>query len=227
MDNEKTTLFDGKVIVHQPKFGYRFAIDSLLLADHVLVKPKQTVMELGIGVGATSLALAYKYPDLLIHGIELQEEAFELLTKNVAENGWTDRFTLYNGNLKDRLAPGHFYDHVIMNPPFYDSKSYTESIHSHKTISHQETAARLKDWIDEAYRLLKSRGYIVIVHTAPRCNEILQELHRFGGIELFPVFTKQNEPGKRVIIRARKDVDTPFVLHYPILLNRSIRKNLI
>lgn len=227
MDNEKTTLFDGKVIVHQPKFGYRFAMDSLLLADHVLAKPKQTVMELGAGVGATSLALAHTYPDVFIHGIEIQEETFALLTKNVIENGWTDRFTLYNGNLKDRLAPGHFYDHVIMNPPFYDSKSYTQSPHSHKTISHQETVAALKDWIEEAYRLLKSRGYIVIIHTAQRCDEILHALHKFGGIELFPVYTKQNEPAKRVVIRARKDVDTPFVLHYPILLNRSIRKNLI
>jgi tRNA1(Val) A37 N6-methylase TrmN6 len=219
---ELTTLFDGKVIVYQPKEGYRFALDSLMLAAFTPAKPYQLVMELGIGVGATSLALAHQHPDIQIHGIELQQVAFEIAKKNINGNGWSDRFQLFHGNLKDRLAPGHTYDHVMMNPPYYEGDSYTDSPFDHKTISHQETDASLQDWINEGHRLLKSRGYLVMVHTSRRLAEIITILNdSFGGIEIFPLWPKEGAPSKRVLIRARKGVKSPSTLYAGLVLHNG------
>ena len=41
----------GKLLIKQPRNGYRAGIDPVLLAASVNAKAKQTVLELGCGVG--------------------------------------------------------------------------------------------------------------------------------------------------------------------------------
>lgn len=219
---EHTTLFNGKVTVYQPLQGYRFALDSLVLAAFTAAKDHQTILELGIGVGAASLALAFQHPNITIHGIEIQTNILPITQKNIDANGWTDRFKLFSGNLTHRLINGHYYDHVIMNPPFFEEHTYTDSPYEHKTLSHGESDGLLKDWIYEAHRTLKSRGYITIVHTARRLDEILSLLtEKFGGIEIFPLWPKLGTPAKRVLVRARKSVNSPMKLHAGLVLHQN------
>jgi tRNA1(Val) A37 N6-methylase TrmN6 len=219
---EHTTLFNGKVTVYQPVQGYRFALDSLVLAAFTPAKDHQTVLELGIGVGAASLALAFQHPHITIHGIDIQAGILPITQKNIDANEWTDRFKLVSGNLTQRLVEGHYYDHVIMNPPFFEEHTYTGSPHAHKTLSHGESDGLLKDWIHEAHRALTSRGYVTIVHTAHRLNEIVSLLtEKFGGIEIFPLWPKIGSPAKRVLVRARKSVNSPTKLHFGLVLHHS------
>ncbi|MDP3936348.1 MAG: methyltransferase [Alphaproteobacteria bacterium] len=223
IDNiEHTTLFNGNVTVYQPVQGYRFALDSLVLAAFTPAKDQQTVLELGIGVGAASLALAFQHPNITIHGIDIQTDILHITQQNIDANGWADRFKLFNGNLTQRLVDGHYYDHVIMNPPFFEENTYTESPYKHKTLSHGESDGLLKDWIHEAHRTLKSRGYVTIVHTARRLDEILSLLTKqFGGIEVFPLWSKLGSPAKRVLVRARKSVNSPMTLHAGLVLHQN------
>ncbi len=219
---EHTTLFNGQVTVWQPLQGYRFALDSLVLAAFTSAKDNQTVLELGIGVGAASLALAFQHPTITLHGIDIQTTVLPITQKNIDANGWTQRFQLVPGNLTEKLVPGHHYDHVIMNPPFYEDQTYTDSPHEHKTLSHGESYGVLKDWIHEAHRALKSRGYITIVHTARRLDEILSLLtNKFGGIEVFPLWPKEGVCAKRVLVRARKGVKSPMILHAGMMLHQD------
>ena len=219
---EHTTLFNGNVTVYQPVQGYRFALDSVVLAAFTPAKDHQTVLELGIGVGAASLALAFQHPNITIHGIEIQTDIIPITQKNIDANGWTNRFKLFSGNLTNRLVEGHYYDHVMMNPPFFEGHTYTDSPYAHKTLSHGESDGLLKDWIHEAHRALKSRGYITIVHTARRLDEILSLLtEKFGGIEVFPLWPKLGTPAKRVLVRARKSVNSPMKLHAGLVLHQE------
>lgn len=222
MQTEHTTLFNGKVIVHQPIEGYRFALDSLVLAAYAPTKDQELVLELGIGVGAASLALAYQHPNIMIHGIEIQSDILPITQRNIDENGWSHRFKLFSGNLTSRLVPGHHYDHVIMNPPFFEEHTYTDSPYMHKTRSHGEKEAPLHDWIAEAHRTLKPRGYITIVHTARRLDEILSLLReKFGGIEIYPLWPKTGQAAKRILVRARKGVKSPTRLHAGLVLHQN------
>jgi tRNA1(Val) A37 N6-methylase TrmN6 len=210
------------VIVWQPIQGYRFALDSLVLAAFTPAQDNQTVLELGIGTGAASLALAFQHSTITIHGIELQEDILPITQKNINANGWNHRFQLFSGNLVNRLVQGHFYDHVIMNPPFFENHTYTHSPYIHKTLSHGESQGTLKDWVLEAHRTLKSRGYITIIHTARRLDELLTILGvQFGSIEVFPLWPKKGQPAKRVLIRARKGVKSPLILHSGLILHQN------
>lgn len=221
LDNiEHTTLFKGQVTVYQPLQGYRFALDSLVLAAFTPTKDHQTVLELGIGVGAASLALAFQHPNITIHGVEIQANILPITQKNIDANGWKNRFQLFAGNLTEKLVYGHYYDHVIMNPPFFEDHTYTDSPYEHKTLSHGESDGLLRDWIHEAHRALKSRGYVTIIHTASRLDEIVALLtEKFGGIEIFPLWPKEGIAAKRVLVRARKGVKSPTLLHYGMVLH--------
>ena len=49
------TLFNGKLIIYQPKKGYRFAIDAVLLAGLTRVRPSDRIVDLGTGCGVIPL----------------------------------------------------------------------------------------------------------------------------------------------------------------------------
>ncbi|MCP5322500.1 MAG: methyltransferase [Candidatus Paracaedibacteraceae bacterium] len=223
IDLEHTTLFNGKVTVFQPKQGYRFSVDSLMLAAFTHVKKNQMVLELGIGVGAASLALAYHHPDINLDGVEIQAEILPITEKNIQINNWPERFKLFCGNLKDRIVPGNTYHHVMMNPPFFEDHSYTNSHHVHKSLSNGEHDTPLTEWIFEAYRTLRQLGYVTIVHTADRLDDIISVLktRKFGGIEVYPLWPKLGSAAKRVLVKARKDVESPLKLHAGLILHED------
>ena len=63
-------FLDGKLRILQPAEGYRAATDTMLLAATVPVKPEQSVLDLGCGVGTASLCLGQRMPGLDLHGLE-------------------------------------------------------------------------------------------------------------------------------------------------------------
>lgn len=52
----------GRLMVAQPKTGYRAGVDPVLLAASVPAVRGESVLELGCGVGVASLCLAARVP---------------------------------------------------------------------------------------------------------------------------------------------------------------------
>ena len=220
-DIQLTTALGGKIKIWQPLKGYRCAIDPILMAAFVPEKCTH-ILELGIGGGMASLSLAYRLPQVHITGIDIQSENIELAIKNCNENAFSDRFKLIVGDFKNKQLPGHHFDCVMMNPPYYDAEEYLSSPSIHKTISHGENGTPLNQWINEAYRCLKSNGYIVIVHKTDRLDDLLTFLHvKYGQIEVYPLWPKEGRVSKRVLIRARKSSKTPTKLYPGLVLHES------
>lgn len=65
-------FLDGRLLVAQPRRGYRAAMDPVLLAAACPARPGQAVLELGCGAGVASLCLGWRVPDLRLAGLELQ-----------------------------------------------------------------------------------------------------------------------------------------------------------
>ena len=65
------TIYQGALTVNQPKTGYRFAIDALLLADFARVSPGQVVIDLGTGSGIVALSLALRMGSGRIIAVEI------------------------------------------------------------------------------------------------------------------------------------------------------------
>ena len=65
------TLKGGAVRIFQPKRGYRFSIDAVLLAHFINPKKNETsLLEIGAGSGVVSFLLAHLHPHLNITAVD-------------------------------------------------------------------------------------------------------------------------------------------------------------
>lgn len=218
-------LLDGRVRLRQPAQGYRVAIDPVLLAAATPATAGQKVLDLGCGVGAAALALLARVPELEVVGLELQAPLAKLARENARLNGADGRFLVLTGDLlrlPPRLAPGAF-DQVLCNPPQQAAERARAPAERSRAIAEREGEARLADWVRVALLLLRDGGTLTLVHRADRLDALLAALSagRAGEIVVFPLWPGPGKSAKRILVRARKGVETPLrlapglVLHGP------------
>jgi release factor glutamine methyltransferase len=150
--------------------------ESELLVEAVLTHIKNleekvtgeiSVIDLGAGSGALSLAIATEAPRSRVIAVEKSAEAIVWLKKNVARISESVR--VVEGDVADVL-PGVKCDAVIANPPYIpDSQSLPRDVAEHEphiALFGGATGLELpKRFIDAAARLLKSGGVLAIEHT--------------------------------------------------------------
>ena len=84
-DETLDSLFDGALNLLQPKKGYRFNIDSVILAHEVL-RERGIWLDLGCGVGVIALIMAKYGGASKIVGLEVQREPAERAARNIRLN---------------------------------------------------------------------------------------------------------------------------------------------
>ena len=150
--------------------------ESELLVEAVLTHIKNleekvsgeiSVIDLGAGSGALSLAIATEAPRSRVIAVEKSADAIVWLKKNVARI--SENVRVVEGDVADVL-PGVKCDAVIANPPYVpDNQSLPRDVADHEPhIALFGGASGLelpKRFIDAAARLLKSGGVLAIEHT--------------------------------------------------------------
>ena len=209
-------LFLGeKIILWQDAKGYRAGIDPILLAAFNTPKRSERILDLGCGVGAVSLCLLMKNPQVFIMGLEILKETFELAKLNAAENNLEDNFVPVLGsvsNIPPIIKMGSF-DLVVSNPPYTMAKTTNLSPYAKKQIAHVETQANIEIWVKTASVALKHKGLFSFIHRADRLDHLLGALRPFfGGITIHPLWPKSGKQAKRVLIKAKKGSKAPTVL---------------
>ena len=150
--------------------------ESELLVEAVLTHIKNleekvigeiSVIDLGAGSGALSLAIATEAPRSRVIAVEKSADAIIWLKKNVARISESVR--VVEGDVADVL-PGVKCDAVIANPPYIpNNQSLPRDVAEHEphiALFGGATGLELpKRFIDAAARLLKSGGVLAIEHT--------------------------------------------------------------
>jgi len=157
--------------------------ESELLVDAVLAHIKNlpspvSVIDLGAGSGALSLAIATEAPTARVIAVEKSAEALVWLKKNVsviAEN-----VRVIEGDVADVL-PGIKCDVVIANPPYIPNAQNlprdVAAFEPHIALFGGPTGMEIPQiFINAAARLLKSGGVLVIEHTEDQGAAIAQAL---------------------------------------------------
>ena len=118
-----------------------------------------------------------------------------------------------------RLVPGSF-DHVMANPPYLEAGTATLPPDRARALAVGEGAADLAAWIRFALAMVRVRGSITLIHRADRLDAILAELTgRAGEIVIFPLWPGVGKPAKRVLVRARRGIETPLKLSAGLVLH--------
>lgn len=224
METTEDHILDGKVILTQPKDGYRAAIDPVLLAAAVRAEAGDRALDLGCGVGAAMLCLGTRIDGIEIDGLELQPHLAELAQANIQANGFEGRMRVINGDI---LSPPseleeESYAHVFANPPYLSGDRGNHPPNESKKIAHVETDADLEDWVDAALKFCRRKGSVTFIQRADRLAELLIGLEgRAGEITVFPLWPKEEENSHRVIVRARKGIKSPMQLMNGLTLHNE------
>ena len=221
-DVEKDYLLDKKVVIYHPKGLYKASSDAVWLSSSVAkVKKGDNILDVGSGGGAVSLCLAsrFKESQITITGVELQQELAKSSNDSAKANGF-DFVHFENCNIFEAKLKPCSFAHVVTNPPY--SSSDMPSPNDSKATAHNFKFEDLKKWLDFCIKMLKPQGMFYIINRAEALEDIISHISpKLGAIEVFPIYSKQGQKAKRIIVRAKKDSKTPLVVHAPIFVHNE------
>ncbi len=220
----RDAFLGGRLVVEQPRRGYRAAMDPVLLAAAVPAvndcgrQAGGPVLDLGCGVGTAALCYAARVPHARVVGLERDPAMADLARANVAANALSDRVAVETGDL---LAPpaevalgpagkavrwGEFAQ-AMANPPYGAAAAFDPSPHPQRAAATVEGEATLDAWVAALLAAVRPKGGVTLIHRADRLPEILAALAgRAGEVAVLPLWPRAGQPAKRVVVHARKGV---------------------
>jgi tRNA1Val (adenine37-N6)-methyltransferase len=170
----------GTLKILQKKKGYRFSVDSILLAHFVRVSEGQKIVDLGTGSGIIPIMLATLYKSAEIWGVEIQEEVAEMAERNVAMNHLQGRVHILQDdarNLIDRFESEAF-DIALTNPPYRKIRSGRLNIQREKAIARHEIKGSLAEMAKIAFHLLRPKASFYLIYPAIRFADLITSVRR-------------------------------------------------
>ena len=176
------SLFGGTLRCLQPRQGYRFSVDAVLLAHFFIPQPEARILDLGAGCGVVSLILSHRWPTANLVALELQPRLAEVVRRNVAINSLASRVTVLEGDCRriaDLLPPNSF-DWVAANPPYYPTESGRHHPETERSQARHEILGGIGEMAKAAAFVLKSGGRAAFVYPAARVETLLGVLLENG-----------------------------------------------
>jgi tRNA1Val (adenine37-N6)-methyltransferase len=192
----------------QPRDGYRFSLDPLLLCDFAGVRAGERVIDFGTGSGVIPLVLARQCGSAEIVGVELQEEMAEMAQRNVRLNGLSDRIEIIGSDILSlrQRYPVSSFELVIANPPYRKPGSGRISPKAGRDKARHETTAGLTDFLCAAKYLVRPAGRICFIYHVSRLPELFAEalLLKLAPIRLRMVHGSASAAARMVLLELSK-----------------------
>jgi tRNA1(Val) A37 N6-methylase TrmN6 len=209
----------GRVIVRQRQSGFRAGLDAVMLAAAVPACVGDETLELGAGAGTASLCLASRVLDASIIGVELDAALVGLANDNAKANGVEQRVRFIASDVFDLPKEvRRDFAHVFCNPPFHDDNGEI-SPDTGRDMALRDKG-RLGDWIELGLKRTIGGGTFTTIIRADRLNEALGRLPE-RGLSIFPLWPRDGEPAKRIILQILKGSRAPSALLPGLVLHNA------
>ncbi len=182
--------------IYQDTDGFKFSIDSLLLAEFVkLPKKDGIILDMCTGNAPIPLVLSTKTKNK-IYAFEIQKAVYDLAKDSVSLNGLDDQIEIYNNDVLDidKIFPGKYFDIITCNPPYFVTTSTSQlNKNDYLTIARHEVKIKLDDIFRIVSTHLKENGHFYMVHRPERLDEIILTSEKYKlKMKVFQVITTKN-----------------------------------
>ena len=178
---ENLESVNKKMVVEEK--GLKITDDAILLSKFIKgyfdtnyknAREKKAFLEIGAGQGVISLLLSETAIVLKIFAVEIQEEIFKILKKNVEINKLNDKIIPINKNIKSIEGE---YDFIFSNPPYKKINSGKMPRNEAERVSKYEVLLTLEELILEIKRLLKNYGEFFVIIPNDRLNDVFKNIY--------------------------------------------------
>ncbi len=216
-------ILGGTLTVVQPRAGYRFAVDAILLGRFARPRSRDRVLELGAGCGVVSIMLAALHHPREVAALELQSDLAEMAARNASLNDLAMVRTIcadLRTHRIEEIKPATF-DLVVANPPYRALRSGRESPNHSRRIARGERGATLDEFVAAAARYASHGAKAAFVFAAARSAELIATLsaHALEPKRIRFVHPRIGMPASTILVEARKgggvevEVEPPLVLY--------------
>jgi len=218
----RDTILGGRLTLIQPKHGYRFSVEAILLGRFVRANTRERVLELGAGCGVISIMIASIYHPREVAAIEIQHDLAEMIARNTAMNE-LERVRAICADLRQKTIAGiepASFDLVIANPPYRATASGRENPDRGRRLARGESSATLDDFIRAARRYARNGARVSFVFTARRTAELISTMRarKLEPKRIRFVHPRIDLPASVVLIEARVDGGIEAAIEPPLIL---------
>lgn len=223
-DETLDSIGTADVRVLQRREGYRFGLDSVLLAAFAAeVDAGGPLLELGAGAGVVSLLLARQFGLGPVTALERQEGLHERLVRNVSLNACEGRVRPLRVDWREARGtlPGAPFAHVVTNPPFWAPGAGRLSPDGERQAARHELHGAFPSLVLAARRLLRPGGALTVVHLASRLAVLVPALAA-GGFSLRRlrlVHPRAEGPAHLALLHARLGAGEGLVVPPPLVVH--------
>ena len=198
----------GKKMIVEEK-GLKITEDAILLSEFMKkyfsrkrknLKGEKSFLEIGAGQGIISLLLSELDIISKIFAVEIQEEVFAALKKNIEINDLNGKIIPINKNIKNVNGE---YDFIFSNPPYKKTGSGKMPENEMERISKYEILLTLEELILEIRRLLKNYGEFFVVVPNSRLNDVFRCIYE-NRLNILSIKVNKYKKMDLVVIHGKK-----------------------
>lgn len=223
------SLFDGRLVCLQPKRGYRYSVDSLLLAHFAPIDKDDRILDIGCGCGIVGLIILCRWQKYLrnVTGLELQPELARLAERNAKLNGFDRKYTIREGDLRSikPIFAAESFSRIVCNPPFYGSSSGRGNGDRQSLIARHQVCSSTSQVSAAASYAVKNKGTVSVVFPAEGLFELLCSFERARlqpkRMQMVYSYPEKNASAKLVLVDAVKNGGPGLKILPPLYIYRE------
>ncbi len=219
------TFLDGHLKITQQKCGYRFSIDAALLAAVPRPKAWETLIDLGAGCGIIPLILAFRYPQVHIHAVEMQADLAKLAHDNVTANRMQAQVKVLQRDMRSLTVKdiGCSADWVVTNPPYHRPNSGRINPNAQRALARHEINLNLPQLLRTTRRLLRTGGRFAIIYPSERAVDLFSEM-RAMNIEpkwMRSIHSSREDEAKLILVQGIQNGNPGMEVAPPLVIYAS------
>jgi tRNA1Val (adenine37-N6)-methyltransferase len=163
-------------VIQQDQCAMKVGTDGVLLGAWCDSVDAKTILDIGTGTGVIAIMQAQRNENAEIIALEIDDKAAQQATLNFQRCKWSERLTAFHCSIQDFATKSTSkFDHIISNPPFYNSDSFTKANGNERIMARNTETLNYSELVKGVQLLLAETGKFSVIIPISELGKLLME----------------------------------------------------